>query len=72
MGQLLHGDLGDSIVSSGTHVIDQIARFLPWTLFAVGLGLLTSFVLGISLGTLIAYNRNSLLDHSVSRSSPQF
>ena len=63
MGQLLHGDLGQSIVSTGTQVIDQIARFLPWTLFAVGLGLLISFVLGISLGTLMAYNRNSLLDH---------
>ncbi len=66
MGQLLHGDLGQSIVSSGTKVIDQIARFLPWTLFAVGLGLLISFVLGISLGTLMAYNRNSVLDHGLS------
>ncbi len=66
MGQLVHGDLGDSIVSSGTRVVDQIARFLPWTLFAVGLGLLISFVLGITLGTLMAYKRNSALDHVLS------
>jgi peptide/nickel transport system permease protein len=66
MGQLVHGDLGDSIVSSGTHVLDQIARFLPWTLFAVGLGLLFSFGWGITLGTLMAYNRNSALDHTLS------
>jgi len=44
MGQLLQGDLGESITSTGTKVIDQIWRFLPWTLFAVGLGLLISFM----------------------------
>ncbi len=66
MGQLLQGDLGESIVSTGTRVLDQIGRFLPWTVFAVGLGLLTSFILGISLGTLMAYNRNSVLDHGLS------
>ncbi len=66
MGQLAHGDLGTSIVSNGTRVIDQIARFLPWTLFAVGLGLVISFGLGISLGTLMAYGRNSVLDHGLS------
>src|SRR3954463_16012971 len=32
MGQLAHGDLGQSIVSTGTQVIDQILQFLPWTL----------------------------------------
>lgn len=66
MGQLLRGDLGQSIVSSGTQVIDQIVRFLPWTLFAVGMGLFISFCLGISLGTLMAYNRKSVLDHFLS------
>lgn len=66
MGQLLRGDLGQSIVSSGTQVIDQITRFLPWTLFAVGMGLFISFCLGISLGTLMAYNRKSALDHVLS------
>jgi peptide/nickel transport system permease protein len=66
MGQLAHGDLGQSIVSTGTNVIDQILQFLPWTLFAVGLGLLISFVMGISLGTLMAYNRNSPIDHGLS------
>ncbi len=66
LGQLAQGDLGQSIVSSGTNVIDQIVRFLPWTLFSVGLGLLISFVIGITLGTLMAYNRNSPLDHGLS------
>ena len=66
LGQLLHGDLGQSITSPGTQVIDQIVQYLPWTLFSVGLGLLVSFGLGITLGTIMAYKRNSLLDHALS------
>lgn len=62
MGQLLKGDLGQSITSTGTPVISQILRYLPWTLFAVGLGLLVSFVLGVILGIIMAYYRNSPVD----------
>ena len=66
LGDLLRLDLGTSITSPGTEVIDEIARFLPWTVFAVGMGLLISFVLGIVLGMMMAYYRNSVLDHSLS------
>ncbi len=66
LGDLVRGDLGTSITSTGTQVVDQIARFLPWTLFCVGLGLLISFVLGMTIGMLIAYYRNSVLDTAVS------
>lgn len=66
LGDLLRGDLGESITSPGTKVVDEIARFLPWTVFAVGLGLLISFVLGIVLGMMMAYYRNSALDHLLS------
>src|SRR5690606_26638890 len=66
MGQLLQGDLGLSITSSGTRVIDQIARYLPWTIFSVGLGLLISFTLGAVLGTIMAYKRNTPIDHALS------
>lgn len=66
MGHLLQGDLGESITSSGTRVIDQIARFLPWTIFSVGLGLLISFTLGATLGTIMAYKRNTFIDHALS------
>ena len=38
---------------------------LPWTLFAVGSGLLLSFVVGISLGLLAAYRRGSAFDQLV-------
>jgi len=66
LGDLLRGDLGQSITSTGTQVVDQIARYLPWTLFCVGLGLLISFALGMVFGMIIAYTRNSLLDTVVS------
>jgi peptide/nickel transport system permease protein len=66
MGQLIRGDLGQSITSSGTQVIDQITRFLPWTIFSVGLGLFVSFTVGAALGTIMAYKRNTLIDHALS------
>jgi peptide/nickel transport system permease protein len=66
MGQLLRGDLGRSITSTGTRVIDQILRFLPWTLFCVGIGLLISFIVGMTLGMVAAYYRNSPLDTAIS------
>jgi peptide/nickel transport system permease protein len=66
MRDLLRFDLGESITSTGTKVIDQILRFLPWTIFSVGLGLLVSFTLGVSLGTLMAYTRNSVVDNLLS------
>ncbi len=66
MANLLHGDLGTSYRSKGTPVIKMIAKFLPWTLFSVGVSLLISFTLGILLGMIMAYRRESLLDHTLS------
>ena len=63
---LLHLDLGNSFLSSGTSVTSIILAVLPWTLFSVGTGLLLSFVVGIALGLLAAYRRNSVLDRVVS------
>src|SRR5947199_5170790 len=66
LGNLVHGNLGNSFLSKGTSVMSIILSVLPWTLFAVGTGLLLSFVVGIGLGLIEAYRRNSLLDHAVS------
>jgi len=59
---LLRGDLGVSLVSRGTPVIEMIGRFLPWTLFSVGLATVASFGVGMLLGMAMAYRRGSLLD----------
>lgn len=61
--RVLRGDLGKSILSAGTPVADIIWRFLPWTLFSVGLGLLVSFALGVLIGAAMAYWRGGILDN---------
>ncbi|MBZ0305345.1 MAG: ABC transporter permease [Anaerolineae bacterium] len=63
MGKLLRGDMGNSVTATGTQVIDQILRYLPWTLFSVGSALLISFTIGIFAGMAIAYWRGSVLDN---------
>ncbi len=64
MSNLLHGDLGDSyVVAQGKSVMELVMARLPWTLFSVGASLLISFCLGIFLGMIAAYRRNSWLDH---------
>lgn len=66
LGRLVQGDLGKSLVSSGAPVSRIILQYLPWTLFSVGLGLLIAFTLGITLGMIMAYKRETVLDHALS------
>jgi peptide/nickel transport system permease protein len=64
MGNLLRGDLGDSLVlAPGRPVSAIVMQRLPWTLMSVGTSLLLSFGLGVSLGLIAAYRRNTWLDH---------
>lgn len=57
------GDLGQSFLSPGVPVTDIIFKYLPWTLFSVGIGLLIAFTLGVLFGMVMAYRRNSLIDN---------
>ncbi len=66
LGNLLHGNLGTSYRSKGTPAASIIVKFLPWTIFSVGVSLLISFTLGVVLGMLMAYWRESPLDHVLS------
>lgn len=63
LGDVLQGDLGESITSAGTPVMEQILRYLPWTLFCVGSGLLISFSLGVLMGTAMAFWRGTIFDN---------
>ena len=65
LGKLIRLDLGESITSTGTQVLDQILQYLPWTLFSVGLGLLISFTIGIFVGMAMAYWRGGAFDNLV-------
>ena len=63
LNNTVHGDFGKSILSPGTPVTAIIAKFLPWTIFSVGIALMLSFMIGILLGMFMAYRRDSWLDH---------
>lgn len=63
---LLSGNLGQSILFPGTPVGQLLGQSVPWTAFIVGVSLLISFMLGISLGTSIAYARGTRLDNILS------
>jgi peptide/nickel transport system permease protein len=52
--------------ASGLWVTDMIVQVLPWTLFSVGLSLLITFTLGIMLGAIMAYKRDTWIDHLLS------
>jgi peptide/nickel transport system permease protein len=66
LGSTLTGNLGKSYRSRGLNVSEMIVAVLPWTLFSVGLALVISFTLGIALGTLMAYKRDTWVDHLLS------
>lgn len=66
LGRLIRGDLGSSFLSAGTPVVSIIAATLPWTLFSVGTGLMLSFVVGIGLGLIAAYRRDSRASTAIS------
>ncbi len=66
MNNLLHGDLGTSYRSQGKSVTDLVMARLPWTLVLVGISLLASFIIGITLGTIIAYRRGGFTDNLLS------
>ncbi len=66
LGNVMHGDLGNSYKSAGLSVTKMITQVLPWTLFSVGLSLLITFVLGIALGAIMAYKRDTWIDHVLS------
>jgi peptide/nickel transport system permease protein len=66
LGNLLRGNLGSSFRSTGTPVTSSIAKFLPWTVFSVGVALMISFTLGIFLGMVVAYRRSGIMDTVVS------
>ncbi len=78
LGNLVRGDLGESLVSRGVPVSEIVLSYLPWTLFSIGSALIISFSVGVLLGMIMAYKRESMLDHvltnlgSIVSSIPEF
>jgi len=51
---IVHGNLGHSMINPSTSVLHVVGNALPWTLFSVGVALLISFGLGVVGGTIMA------------------
>jgi peptide/nickel transport system permease protein len=66
------GDLGQSFLSPGVPVTEIIYKYLWWTLFSVGIGLLIAFTTGVVFGMIMAYRRNSAIDHIFSVAASLF
>lgn len=58
---VLQGDLGQS-VWYGRPVTEIIVQALPWTMFLLTISILFSFVIGITLGAVMAYLEGSKFD----------
>lgn len=65
ISNLLHGDLGVSLVDYPQKVTTVIAQALPWTIALVGMATIISFILGVGLGMLAGWKRGSWLDNLI-------
>jgi len=65
MDQLLHGNLGRSIVQAGQPVSHIVANTLPITLSLIGLTILMSVAIGVPMGLGAAMTRRNKIDHTI-------
>lgn len=72
MGNLLHGNLGRSILYPSQSVTTIIGHALPWTILIVASSLIISFVIGVLLGLIAAYKRASKLSNVITVGSAIF
>ena len=65
MSSVLTGDFGIS-VWYGTPVVEKLGAALPWTLLLMSASLFLSFLIGIGMGSLMAYSEGSAFDSGFS------
>ena len=58
MGDLIHGDLGESMVRSGREVSDTITQSFPVTARLGSTAFATALIIGIALGTVAALSKH--------------
>lgn len=69
LGALAHGDLGISTTYFPTTVASVIKSAILWTLLLGSLSVLIGFVIGVSLGVLVAWRRATVVDSVVTPST---
>ncbi len=65
MGDLLHGDLGDSLKKRGFTVNRIIAERFPVSARIGGFAILLAFCAGVPLGSVAAYKRSKMVDNII-------
>lgn len=65
MGDLLHGDLGDSVKKRGYTVNRIIAERFPVSARVGGLAILVAVCVGVPLGAVAAYSRGKVVDNII-------
>jgi peptide/nickel transport system permease protein len=65
IGDLLHGNLGQSINLYPAKVTTVLGQTLPWTIILIGVATVISFSLGTLLGALAAWRRGGWMDRSL-------
>src|SRR5712692_2141495 len=63
LSDLLHGDLGVSLIQRGVKVSDMIVERLPKTLLLTGSALLLALIIAVPLGVFSAVKQYSLFDN---------
>jgi len=66
LGNLLHGNFGNSIQYFPTPVMTIIGQDIGWSIMLGGVAVIISFILGCLLGIIAAWKRGSALDTSLS------
>jgi len=64
LGQVLHGDLGTSVVTR-TPVLTEFMRLFPATVELAGVAIVLAVLLGIPAGVVAAIKRNSVYDYTL-------
>src|SRR5260370_19303902 len=62
LGNLLHGNLGNSIQYLPTPVAQIIGQDIGWSIMLGGVAVVISFFIGCLFGMIVAWKRNTLLD----------
>lgn len=60
---LVRGDLGRSLANYPVPVADIVTQALPWTVALIGITTIVSFLIGTSLGVVMAWRRGTWTDH---------
>lgn len=55
---ILHFDFGPSVLSYPTPAMDLITRALPWTIGLIGVATILGWLIGLTMGTLVGWNRS--------------